>query len=170
MKNIIEQITIYFPLLTYVVAFYLLLCTKYEFSKDLIILLLLSGIINTFLKESIFRPIMKDKIYPIIGQGTRPNNIVSSISYVRNSYGMPSAHAQNASVFSLFLIYIIMKSNLKNIEKNVLIFILMFFVLLVMYRRVYLTKVHTNQQVIVGYIIGYLVFMMYYKNINFSTH
>jgi membrane-associated phospholipid phosphatase len=166
MKYIIEQITVYFPLLTYVVAFYLLF-THYKFSKDLIILLLLSGIINTFLKQSIFRPIMKDIKYPIIGQGSRPNNIVSSISYLRNSYGMPSAHSQNASVFSLFLIYMIMKSDLKKTEKNVLIFILMFSVLLVMYGRVYISKVHTNQQVIVGYIIGYLVFMIYYKNIKY---
>ena len=169
MKNIIEQITVYFPLLTYVVSFYLLF-THYKFSNHLIILLLLSGIINTFLKESIFRPIMKDKKYPIIGRGTRPNNIESSISYLRNSYGMPSAHAQNASVFSLFLIYMTMKSDLKKTEKNVLIFILMFSVLLVMYGRVYISKVHTNQQVIVGYIIGYLVFMMYYKNISFAKH
>ena len=169
MKNVIEKITIYFPLLTYVVAFYLLF-THYKFNNHLIILLLLSGIINTFLKESIFRPIMKDKIYPIIGRGTRPNNIVSPISYLRNSYGMPSGHAQNACVFSLFLIYMTMKSDLKKTEKNVLIFILMFFVLLVMYGRVYLTKVHTNQQVILGYIIGYLVFMMYYKNISFAKH
>ena len=44
MKNIIEKITIYFPLITYVIAVYLLLCTKYEFSNHMIILLLLSGI------------------------------------------------------------------------------------------------------------------------------
>ena len=60
-----------------------------------------------------------------------------------------------------------MKSDLKKTEKNVLIFILMFSVLLVMYGRVYISKVHTNQQVIVGYIIGYLVFMIYYKNIKY---
>ena len=169
MKHIIEKITIYYPLITCLVVIYLLF-TNFDFGRHLIILLLLSSVINTFLKESIFRPIMKDKIYPIIGQGSRPNNIVSSISYVRNSYGMPSAHAQNASVFSLFLIYMIMKSELKKTEKNMLIFILMFFVLIVMYGRVYLTKVHTNQQVIIGYIIGYLIFMMYYKNIKFSLH
>jgi membrane-associated phospholipid phosphatase len=169
MKHIIEKITIYYPSITCLVVIYLLF-TNFDFGRHLIILLLLSSVINTFLKESIFRPIMKDKIYPIIGQGSRPNNIESSISYIRNSYGMPSAHAQNASVFSLFLIYMIMKSDLKKTEKNVLIFILMFFVLLVMYGRVYLTKVHTNQQVIIGYIIGYLIFMMYYKNIKFSLH
>ena len=108
---------------------------------------------------------MKDKVYPIIGQGTRPNNLVSSINYVRNSYGMPSTHAQNVSVFAIFLIYFIMKSNLEKNEKIILVFILMSFVLIVMYGRVYLTKVHTNQQVIIGYFIGYIIFMIYYKNI-----
>jgi len=170
MKDSIEKITVISPIITYTISLLILLFTNFDVGRHLIILLLLSDVINTFLKESIFRPIMKDKIYPIIGQGSRPNNIESSISYIRNSYGMPSAHAQNASVFSLFLIYMIMKSDLKNIEKNVLIFILMLFVLIVMYGRVYLTKVHTNQQVIIGYIIGYLIFMMYYKNIKFSLH
>ena len=135
----------------------------------MIILLLLSGVTNTILKELICKPLMKDKIYPIIGRGTRPNNIESSISYIKNSYGMPSAHSQNISVFSIFLIYFIMKSSLKKNEKKILIFTLMTFVLIVMYGRVYLSKVHTNQQVIVGYIIGYLVFMIYYKSVEYKS-
>ena len=123
------------------------------------IYLFLTDEINHLIKEYIAKPIFGNKKLPILGYGKRPSpNAVSSMfqpDTPSKSYGMPSGHAQMASVFSSYWSFKIWEDEERDENmKLVSITLLIGLALLVMYSRVYWMKCHTVQQVVIGGMIG----------------
>lgn len=146
-----------------------------------IIKYLLNIQINHFLKYVIFKPLMGDNNFYIIGTGIRPKgamncgkfrdnffnkNIQSTLS---KSYGFPSGHSQSSGFFATFIY-----ENFKNNPYILYPFIL--YSLYIPYTRIQL-GCHTVQQVIIGFLYGvifyYIIenihkglnnFIYYYKN------
>ena len=128
----------------------------------LIVIFFFNSILNNFLKEYIFKPIMKDKKLPILGYGTRPINSKNPAQFgnindppYKGSYGMPSGHSQTTITFAVFFIMALFDyhSNLSNSMLYFITFIITIYSVLVLWSRIYL-KCHTIQQVIIGSIIG----------------
>lgn len=95
------------------------------------------------------KKIMKNKTYPIIGNGNRPK-------YKYHSYGMPSGHSQMIAAFSTFLILVVYNhKKIRVYEKLSCYLFLSLLTIFVMYERIY-DKFHTVQHTIVGFIIGAL--------------
>jgi len=94
-------------------------------------------VLNRILKE-FFRYSMGNKVFPILGNGNRPNSVISS-------YGMPSGHSQAVGFFIAQQI----KTKSKYLIPSILIS------LEVMYSRI-ANGHHTIQQVIIGFLIGLL--------------
>jgi hypothetical protein len=168
MKSQIEQFTMAAPLLITFTAFIIPLFTGLKMDFNFFILLSVADVLNYIIKHYIVQPIMKDKTYPIIGHGKRPDGATSTGIFFTNkpttTYGMPSGHAQGVSVFSTYLITNkIMKSTFSKYIKLFLSLILATFAILVMYGRVILTKAHTIQQVIVGSLVGITIVIIYNK-------
>ena len=92
-------------------------------------------VLNRILKE-VCRYSMGDKVWPIVGNGNRPNSNISS-------YGMPSGHSQAVGFFIAHQI----KTKSKYLIPSVLIS------LEVMYSRI-ANGHHTIQQIVVGFLIG----------------
>ena len=123
------------------------------------IYLFLSDELNHLTKEYIAKPIFGNKKLPILGYGKRPYpNAISSMfppDTPSRSYGMPSGHAQIASVFSSYWSFKIWEDEERDENmKLVSITLLIGLALLVMYSRVYWMKCHTVQQVVLGGAIG----------------
>ena len=164
----LKQITMVAPLLTDFAAFIIPLFTGNLKDFDFFVLLTVANIINHFLKHSVFKPIMGNKTYPIIGRGARPDGAIDAGLFEFNkpavTYGMPSGHAQSVTIFVMYLITNrILKSAFSKLTKIVLSSILIMFAIFVMYGRVELSKVHTLQQVIVGSLFGVCIVMIYNK-------
>jgi len=123
--------------------------------KDLAfaIILIAADMLNHFIKNNIFRPIMKDKSFPILGFGVRPQNKNCGLfinNKISNSYGMPSGHSQIAWLFTTYSIL-----NLQNHKyKSMKILLLIILASMTSYSRVYWSNCHTIQQVLVGGLIG----------------
>ena len=72
--------------------------------------------LNHILKDYVFKPIMGNKNWPIIGLGKRPkgaNNtglIYFDEKNLSTSYGMPSGHSQNIAMFSTYMILKLLNS------------------------------------------------------------
>ena len=121
------------------------------------------------LKHYVFKPIMGNKKWPILGYGKRPKGakncgiIAQSPPVKAKSYGMPSGHASTALFFSTYLIRHLLDSNFKKNVEIIGILILSVMGLGIMYSRVYL-KCHTIQQVIMGGLLGVSFGSMYYNN------
>jgi len=168
MKRQLEQFTMVAPLLMIFTAFIIPLFTGTIKDFNFFILLSVADGLNYIIKHYIVQPIMKDKTYPIIGSGKRPDEAKStgifSSDKPSTTYGMPSGHAQGVSVFSTYLITNkIMKSTFSKYIKIIVSLILVAFALLVMYGRVILTRAHTIQQVIVGSLVGITIVIIYNK-------
>jgi membrane-associated phospholipid phosphatase len=136
------------------------------------ILILITNFMNHFMKEYIFRPIMGNKYFPILGYGIRPKGAINCGLFKNGrkstSYGMPSGHSETSTFFSTYLILkIIFNDDLHLLYKIVSFIFLSFFPLLVMYSRVYWAKCHTLQQVIAGGIIGIIFACIVYKYKNY---
>tara|TARA_Y100000748_G_C15456542_1_gene473151 strand:- start:229 stop:747 length:519 start_codon:yes stop_codon:yes gene_type:complete len=164
----LKQITMVAPLLSDFAAFIIPLFTGDLKDFDFFVLLTLANILNHFLKHSVFKPIMGNKTYPIIGRGIRPDGATDAGLFEYNSpatsYGMPSGHAQSVTIFVTYLITNrIIKGAFSKFTKIVLSSILIMFAILVMYGRVELSKVHTLQQVIAGSLFGICIVMLYNK-------
>ena len=114
--------------------------------------------INHFLKNFIFKPLMKDKTFSIIGYGHRPygakNTGLLSTGNISTSYGMPSGHSQGVGFFLLY--EILFKKY--NIIGNIILILLCFYLL---YSRVNL-GCHTTQQTLVGFLIGALIAYIFF--------
>lgn len=110
-------------------------------------------LVNKFLKSIVFKSIMGNNYFPIIGIGKRPDNAMNCGLFKNNkkstTYGMPSGHSQHAMAFPTFILL----NKLTNNIHIILLFYLIGFV--VMYSRVYF-KCHTVQQVLLGGIVGCL--------------
>ena len=65
-----------------------LLSIYFLITKQIILLkfFVISQILNDFIVKNLFRCLMKDRVFPVIGSGNRPNSDLKS-------YGMPSSHA-----------------------------------------------------------------------------
>jgi membrane-associated phospholipid phosphatase len=129
MEKIIEQLNNSSPEL---IGIYLLLSKQYNILQWYVF----SFILNLILKE-ICRKCMKDKTFPLIGNGNRPPG--SNL----NSYGMPSGHAQ---VVGFFLMSQILLGN-----KNWPVILLLS--LEIMWSRI-LNGHHTFSQVAIGFLLG----------------
>ena len=132
------------------------------------VLLLVSNFLNHFLKVLIFKPIMGNKNFPILGLGKRPDKAKNCKLFHTNeisrSYGMPSGHSQISALFSTYLILKIINNKELHIFYKLLSSLSLFILaIMVMYSRVYWSKCHTIQQVIVGGLIGTLLGYLIYK-------
>ena len=146
--------------------------------------LIINSIINFILKELVFRPLYGNtKNIPILGRGLRPVGASNCGSYndcskkYALSFGMPSGHSMTIWFTITFItIYLIAKrfsTNILNNENNenkdseenssisltniqfyISVITLIIFGILMGYSRVFITKCHTVQQVIVGSILG----------------
>tara|TARA_Y100000588_G_C14086036_1_gene852283 strand:- start:17 stop:523 length:507 start_codon:yes stop_codon:yes gene_type:complete len=116
--------------------------------------MIFADILNHFIKMKFFKPLMGDKKYKFIGSGKRPQQMNCGL-FIDNkkssSYGMPSGHSQIAWLFTTYTIL-----NLsKNIKYSKLISsFLIIIAALISHSRVFWSKCHTPQQVIVGAIFG----------------
>lgn len=94
---------------------------------------------------------------PLIGQ-----QLLSSYSY-------PSGHSLIATTYYGFLIFLIRKSNIKNITKNILTIIMSSLIIMIGTSRIIL-NVHYLTDVIAGFILGMIILLvliyLYEKNIN----
>ena len=137
-----------------------------NFYLKILLVLTASGLSNHILKEKVFKPLMGNKNFPIIGIGKRPHGakncgLIHS-NNLSKSYGMPSGHAQYASLLSTILS---LKLYYSNYNKNVKVFGLLGFILLaclVAHSRIIL-RCHTLQQTIVGGLIGIFIGYKSYK-------
>ena len=146
------------------------------YKKTFLLLLVgLSGntIINYLIKHAIMKPLMGDKKYPIIGQGSRPKGAKacglfdkSKITDVK-SFGMPSGHAQMAGFFTAYSMSKLGADNVSPIFFTSVGIILGSCFIFIMYSRVY-SKCHTIQQTVAGALIGLVLgnlFFNYKENI-----
>ena len=106
--------------------------------------------------------------YPIIGRFKRPDGaknagvFYESECNISTSQGMPSGHSMIAAFVGTFIYYhIIDKYNIEQNKKPSLLISCILFTLYTMYSRVYIFKVHTAQQTIIGCCIG-IIFATYY--------
>lgn len=91
-------------------------------SVMLAILVLFSEFTTPFLKEFLFKGLMGDKTYPILGSGRRPKGAMNC-GIIANgkkatSYGMPSGHSQVTTAFITYIILTIICSDDSNTEST----------------------------------------------------
>jgi len=162
------------PAFVFVISIILFIFTRSDIYLVLSILITLGEFINKILKHGVFKPIMKDKYFPILGFGTRPKNSKNSSQFgdinkppYKGSYGMPSGHSQTTVTFAVFLILTIINnhSDLSRPLQNSILIATLFFTISVLWSRIYL-KCHTIQQVILGSLFGIIIgyYGYYYGN------
>jgi len=118
-----------------------------------------ADILNNILKCGIFKPLMGDKKYPILGYGCRPpkskNTGLFKDDTFSKTYGMPSGHAQISWMFTVYWALKVWKNKKRsNASKIIPLLMLLTFACGVTYSRVVWAKCHTIQQVIIGALIG----------------
>ena len=81
----------------------------------LAILVLFSEFSTPFLKEYLFKSLMGDKTYPILGSGHRPPGAMNCGMIANGkkatSYGMPSGHSQVTTAFVTYIILTLLSNN-----------------------------------------------------------
>ena len=150
-----------------------LITTKVEYLLFLLVVIF-SENFNSFIKQNVFKPLMKGKDIPILGTGTRPEGAINCAPFLSTkgdikskSYGMPSGHSQTAVLFAVYFILDILYGNLgeyktKN-EKMIGVTGLSIITFAVLFSRLKF-GCHTLQQIIVGTIIGALIAGVYFFN------
>lgn len=115
-----------------------------------------NNISNHYIKNYIFKPIMKNKTMPILGRGRRPKGAkncgIVSDGKKSTSYGMPSGHAQ---VISFFL-----ADRLAGGYSMLYKVIVSVICISLITSRVRL-NCHTPQQIIVGTFLGFIAYKVY---------
>lgn len=124
-------------------------------------------LVNPFLKNIIFKPLIGNNTFPIIGKGNRPDG-AKNCSFIREdffdsniiprlskSYGFPSGHSQSSGYFITF-IYEHFGCN------NIIFYIFLLYSLYIPYTRVQL-GCHTIQQTIFGYLFGIIIYYLFEK-------
>lgn len=154
------------PALSFIIAFALFAFTQMDMYLFLVVLIFLSEMLNNLLKQFVFKPLMKNNKWPILGYGRRPLNSKNSSQFGdinkpphKYSYGMPSGHSQTALLFATFIILMITdyhSTNLSNYTQYILISSLVVFTVSILWSRLYL-NCHTIQQVTLGSIIGCII-------------
>ena len=88
----------------------LIIITTLSYLNNLSLLYIIKYLLNTqinyFLKYVVFKPLMGDNSFPIIGKGTRPEGSMNCVEFrddffnpaivptLSKSYGFPSGHPQ----------------------------------------------------------------------------
>ena len=153
------------PALVFSISLILFIITRIDIYLLLSIVITVGETINTVLKHYVFKPIMKNKYWPILGYGTRPKNSKNSAQFgnintppYKGSYGMPSGHSQTTVTFAVFLIMTLLDyhSNISDSLLYLYISLIVVYSILVLWSRIYL-KCHTIQQVIIGSTIGIIL-------------
>ncbi len=155
-------------IMVYINIFIALIYGKRQ-SIFLSIIIILNSYLNNFLKHWISVPLFNSNndYLPIFGQGSRPLN-ANDCGYFKNcpakpasSFGFPSGHSQFAGLQSGFLIKDIIHRNTKDGKFRSLkkkdkfsVLLLLLFVPIMMFARVYVEKCHTIEQTIFGALIG----------------
>ena len=150
------------PAFVFVISIVLFLFTRLDIYLFLSIVITLGEFVNKILKHNVFKPIMKNKNWPILGYGTRPKDSKNSSQFGdintppnKGSYGMPSGHSQTTVTFAVFLILTILDyhTDLSENTQKYIILLIIFFTLSVLWSRLYL-KCHTIPQLLIGAIFG----------------
>ena len=139
---------------TLLIFFYIVIIQN----NQLLVGYILTLFFNYLLKNAIFKPLMRDAVFPFFGSGLRPpgaKNCGLWSSEAKPSYGMPSGHAQ---LITFFLTSQLLDNNLTRPAKNLLIPLSLY----LLYTRVEL-GCHTWQQVIVGALFGILSYLLFEK-------
>ena len=132
-----------YPTLLFIVAITIAFFGKKNEGIILFLAFMTSEIINKIFKN-ICKIIMKNKVFPILGHGTRPPVAVFQIPqdgkmYKTSitSYGMPSGHSQIAVLFSTYIILRTFHNTSLSLHNKLLIYVLMIFLAYyVMYSRI----------------------------------
>ena len=162
MKNLYFIMMRSMPLLINGVVLIYYLISNNSFYLRFFYILTASGFINHALKTLVFKPLMGNKKYPIIGKGSRPANARNcGLFYKKNaklstSYGMPSGHTQFAGVFSTIGGLKIYNSNYEFAIKVFGYLCFISFIFMMAHSRVFI-KCHTVQQTIMGGLIGIFI-------------
>lgn len=154
--------------------------TKLKYYLNISFGIFIIGLLIIFIKSFIIIPLNKILIHytkinnysiPLIGTLTRPFGAKNANFFYLGednysySMGMPSGHSMCASFISTYsYLFLINKYQYTNIQKKLLSNYLIIFSLYTIYSRVYIFKVHTIQQTIIGAYLGYL-FAIYYYNL-----
>ena len=140
------------PALVFSISLILFIITRIDIYLLLSIVITVGETINTVLKHYVFKPIMKNKYWPILGYGTRPKNSKNSAQFgnintppYKGSYGMPSGHAQQVVSEATYIIVAF-----QNPYSSILSIIV---AALTIYQR-YIYQKHTAIQLAVGTIVG----------------
>jgi membrane-associated phospholipid phosphatase len=142
-----------YPLLLIFFSSLLYFINNSPINKLFMIFSLSNTLVNKFLKNVIFKPIMKDNNHPIVGLGKRPNG-AKNCGIFKNgkkstTYGMPSGHSQHAMAFPTFIL-------LNKLTDNFGIILFLYLIgFAVMASRV-IFKCHTTQQALAGGFVGIL--------------
>jgi membrane-associated phospholipid phosphatase len=176
-----------------VMIFYAMMIPGFN-SFYIIIIILLSNILNFFLKYAVMKPIYKlagtNNLF-LLGMGSRPMG-ASSCGLVidgkkATTFGMPSGHSQIAFTIGTYLICRLINRFIDNVNQNnnsnavelilddiwifISICLILFIMIYICYSRVYIEKCHTIQQVSIGGIFGFIFgFLAFYfeKNIRIA--
>jgi membrane-associated phospholipid phosphatase len=127
-------------------------------NNQLLVGYIFTYLFNCLLKNAIFKPLMRDAVFPLLGSGLRPpgaKNCGLWSSEAKPSYGMPSGHSQ---LITFFLTSQLLDNSLTRPAKNLLIPLSLY----LLYTRVEL-GCHTWQQVIVGALFGILSYFLFEK-------
>lgn len=109
-------------------------------------------------------PWLEPILHRILGRGSRPDGASNTSSFLvypnkpSTTYGMPSGHSQTAWFFASYIAATVFLNRSATVtHKAIASVIVIGYAMLVSYSRVYIDKVHTLQQVILGGILGILI-------------
>lgn len=168
-----------FPIYLPIIFITLYFNTKVKYYLNISFGVFIIGLLIPIIKNIFIKPLnnilysytnLNNYSIPIIGTLSRPIGAKNAnfFYYGENNYsysmGMPSGHSMSAAFISTYTyLYLINKYNYDKTKKNKLYNFLILFTLYTMYSRVYIFKVHTIQQTIIGAYLGYLLGIYYYK-------
>ncbi len=108
-------------------------------------------------------PWLEPKLHWLIGQGTRPAGAANTTSFLvypskpSSTFGMPSGHSQTAWYLAAYMVgSLVSTTGTTQMHLSLTALVTCTYALLVSYSRVYIDRVHTIQQVILGAILGVL--------------
>lgn len=175
--------------LTIMMILYAMMLPSFN-SFYLVILILLSNVFNSLLKNAVMKPIYKwsggNNLF-LLGIGSRPPGAINckfALDGIKStSFGMPSGHSQIAWTIGTYLICQLINRFIDNVKQNskqnnnttfaalilddiwifISISVILSIITYISYSRVYIEGCHTIQQVTVGGIIGVILgFIAFY--------